>query len=92
MRTACYCHAMSVLQVKNLPDELHAALAARARAERVTMSEYVIRVLRRDLAKPTGAEWVARRRARSGPVRDIDTLAALDAARAEFGPDGRAAS
>ena len=39
-----------MLQVRNLPDELHAALQERARSEGMTMSDYVTKVLRRDLA------------------------------------------
>ncbi|WP_425328565.1 FitA-like ribbon-helix-helix domain-containing protein [Ruania zhangjianzhongii] len=42
-----------MLQVRNLPNELHAALKERARSERMTMSDYVTKVLQRDLAKPT---------------------------------------
>lgn len=80
---------MSTLQVKNLPDELHVALAARAKSEGVTMSEFVTRTLRRELSRPSMAAWVERRRAHVGPVRDIDTLAALDAAREEYDPDER---
>lgn len=38
-----WCPATS--QVKNLPDDLHAALAARAKSEGVTMSDYVTRIL-----------------------------------------------
>jgi post-segregation antitoxin (ccd killing protein) len=89
MLIACYGHAVSTLQVKNLPEELHAALAARAKSEGVTMSEFVTRTLRKELSRPTMAEWVERRRAHAGPLRDIDTLAALDAARDDYDPDER---
>jgi len=51
-----------MLQVRNLPDELHAALSERARAQGVSMSDYVTEVLRRELSKPTVAEWVASQR------------------------------
>ena len=80
---------MSTLQVKNLPEALHAALAARAKSEGVTMSEFVTRMLDKELSRPTMAEWVERRRQRAGPLRDIDTLAALDAAREEYDRDER---
>lgn len=89
MPTACYCHAVGTLQVKNLPEELHAALAARAKSEGVTMSEFVKRTLHKELSRPSMAEWVERRRAHAGPLRHIDTLAALDAAREEYDPDER---
>ena len=78
-----------MLQVRNLPDELHAALQERARSEGMTMSDYVTKVLRRDLAKPTMAEWIAEQRRSNEPRREIDTISALDAARAEYDPDER---
>ena len=65
-----------MLQVRNLPDELHAALQERARSEGMTMSDYVTKVLRRDLAKPTMAEWIAEQRRSNEPRREIDTISA----------------
>jgi post-segregation antitoxin (ccd killing protein) len=89
MLAACYCHAVSTLQVKNLPEDLHAALAARAKSEGLTMSEFVTRMLQKELSRPTMAQWVERRRTHAGPSRNIDTLAALDAAREDYDPDER---
>lgn len=80
---------MSTLQVKNLPEELHAALAARAKSEGVTMSEYVKRTLHKDLSRPSMAEWLQGTKKVGDPERQIDTLAALDAARDEYDPDER---
>ncbi|SED68335.1 FitA-like ribbon-helix-helix domain-containing protein [Ruania alba] len=78
-----------MLQVRNLPDELHAALRERARSEGMTMSDYVTKVLERDLSKPSLAEWIAEQRRNNEPRREIDVLAALDAARTEYDPDER---
>ncbi len=78
-----------MLQVRNLPDGLHAALKERARSEGMTMSDYVTKVLQRDLAKPTMAEWIAEQTRRNEPRREIDTISALDAAREEYDPDER---
>lgn len=78
-----------MLQVKNLPDDLHAALADRARHEGVTMSEYVTRLLRRDLSRPNMAEWLAEQHREDGPPRSIDVVHALDLARVEYDPDER---
>jgi len=78
---------MSMLQVKNLPDELHAALAARSRAQGVTMSEYVTRLLERDLGRPSIDAWVAERRRAAAPARAIDVVRALDDVRVEYAPD-----
>lgn len=73
--------------MKNLPDDLHAALAARSKAQGVTMSEYVTRLLRRDLARPALEEWLEAY-GTVGERRPIDVVGALDAARVEYDPAG----
>jgi len=76
---------MSAIQVKNVPDELHEQLRARARAEGRSMSDYVLYVLERDLALPTTREWLERLK-EDEPVTGVsseDILAALDEGRAE---------
>lgn len=80
---------MSMLQIRNLPEELHAALAERARREGVTMSEYVTRLLQRDLSRPTMSEWLAECAATDSPPRPIDVMHALDQARIDYDPDDR---
>jgi len=77
---------MSTLQVKNLPDDVHAALAKRARDESTTMSELVTRLLRRELSRPTFDEW-DRRHPAAGTTRPIDVAHALDEVRVEYAPD-----
>ncbi len=89
MLESCYFHDVATLQVKNLPDDLHASLAARARALDMSMSEFVTRVLREELSRPTISEWSARVVAQSGDVRAIDIAWALDEARAEYDADER---
>ncbi|MCA1712112.1 MAG: hypothetical protein LC789_10945 [Actinobacteria bacterium] len=73
---------MATLQVKNLPDELHARLRDRAAAEHLTLSDYVTRLLRRDLSGPSLAEWLAGR-STGVPRPEVDVLAVLDEVRAE---------
>ena len=58
MPAACYRHAMGAIQVKNVPPELHSQLRARARIEGRSLSDYVLDLLRRDLALPTMREWL----------------------------------
>lgn len=82
---ASYRHAVGMLQVKNLPDELHAALSERARSEGTTMSEYVTRLIARDLVRPTIDEWIAEQR-NQGPSIDIEVAATMDAIRTEYDP------
>ncbi|HEY7675778.1 MAG TPA: hypothetical protein VIG69_01810 [Candidatus Methylomirabilis sp.] len=43
---------MAVLNIKNLPDELYEALRARARAERRSLSQEVVRILEREMGRP----------------------------------------
>ncbi|MFT4123948.1 MAG: hypothetical protein QM635_08960 [Microbacteriaceae bacterium] len=74
---------MAILQIKGLADDVHAALAARARAEGTTMSDLAARMIERELGRRTMRDWVAT--LPTSPVRDIDTLGALDAARDELG-------
>ncbi|GIG40235.1 FitA-like ribbon-helix-helix domain-containing protein [Cellulomonas phragmiteti] len=77
---------VATLQVKNLPDALHAQLAERARQAGTTMSDYVTRLLERDLGRPTVDEWLAAHPLpASGP--QIDVRAVLDDVRAEYAPD-----
>ena len=51
---------MSAIQVKNVPPEIHQQLRQRAAEENMTVSEYVLNALRRDLELPTQRDWVQR--------------------------------
>lgn len=82
MPEACYGHAMSAIQVKNLPESLHAELRRRAAEEGMTLSEYVLDVLRRDLTVPGQRQWLERLASRQ-PVGTTGALGALDEARGE---------
>jgi plasmid stability protein len=76
---------MSAIQVKNVPEELHERLRARARAEGRSMSDYVLYLLERDLALPTMREWLERLK-EDEPVTGVsseDILTALHEGRAE---------
>jgi hypothetical protein len=76
---------MAALQVKDFPDELRARLVERARQDGVTMSEYVLRVLRRDLERLTMSEWLARHPPVEGPP--IDVVELLGEVRVEYAAD-----
>ena len=72
---------MSFIQVKHVPPELHEAVRARASEEGMTVSDYVLDLLRRDLSLPSRRQWFERVQSRQ-PV-DADTVAVLDAVHAE---------
>jgi plasmid stability protein len=80
MLLACYNHAMGALQVKNIPPDLHDAIRRRAAEQGLTVSGYVLELVRRDLAVPSQREWFAELAERE-PVERADILEALDAAR-----------
>lgn len=71
---------MATLQIRNLPDELHRRLKARAALEGQSLSEYALGELRRAMQRPTRRELVER-------VAAFDRItaaeSAADAVRAE---------
>jgi plasmid stability protein len=53
-----------LLQIRDVPDDVHRTLKARAAASGVSLSEYVRAVLERTASRPTPAELAARIAAR----------------------------
>ena len=49
-----------MLQIRNVPDDLHRRLKARAALAGLSMSDYVLREVRKSLARPTREEVFAR--------------------------------
>lgn len=64
----------TMVQIRNVPTELHRRLKARAAIEGMSMSDYVMRELRKALERPTRQEILERLRAR--PVRRLGRSAA----------------
>lgn len=65
-----------MIQVRNVPDRLHRELARRARARGETLTEYVERILEREVARPVPQELFDRisRRTRvdlGGPAAEL---------------------
>jgi plasmid stability protein len=59
-----------VLQVRNVPDDVHAELRLRAAASGESLSDYVLHELQRVAARSTNADLLARSAQRtSGPSR-----------------------
>ncbi len=83
MRFTCdYPDRMSsvMVQVRNVPSELHRRLKARAAIEGLSISAYVLREIDKALERPTRQEVLDR--LRSGPTRRLRRSAA-DVIRAE---------
>ena len=74
---------VKVIQIRNVPDEVHRELRARAAAEGLSLSDFALRELERVTARPTLADVIARAQARSGSVSSEDLVAAVRAARGE---------
>jgi len=69
---------MAILQVKSLPDDLYAELQRRARDEGTTVSDFVTRMLRREFAKPSLADWLAEMPNTRLVDEDVDVQAVMD--------------
>jgi antitoxin FitA len=75
---------MGAIQVKDVPEELHEALRRRAIQEGMTLADYVLDLIRRDLGLPSRREWLERLATREPVHLDPDAVVeALHAARAE---------
>lgn len=70
----------SMVQIRNVPSELHRRLKARAAIEGLSMSDFVLREVRKALDRPTRQEVLERLQAR--PLRRLRRSAA-DVLRAE---------
>lgn len=67
---------MKVIQVRNVPDDVHRTLRIRAAAAGVSLSDYVLAELERLASRPAVAELLARANARK-----VDTSAIVSAVR-----------
>ena len=67
--TCTYALHMTMLQIRNVPDDLHRRLKARAALSGMSLSDYALAELRRGLERPTRTELLERLAAR--PVRKL---------------------
>ncbi|MFT3851427.1 MAG: hypothetical protein QM733_01585 [Ilumatobacteraceae bacterium] len=75
---------MPSVQVKDVPDDVHAVLRIRAAGAGQSLQEYLLKLLSDEARTPTLEEVFARIEARDLPVLGDDTVVdALDAAQAE---------
>jgi plasmid stability protein len=74
MQNACgHVHRMPVMvQIRNVPDELHRKMKARAALEGKSLSEYLLTELRRLAELPTAEEWRARLATREPAATTLD--------------------
>jgi plasmid stability protein len=72
-----------MLQVRNVPDDVHAELRRRAQAAGVSLSEYVLRELERIAARPPIEEVLARSASRRLTISMADVVGTIRAERPE---------
>jgi antitoxin FitA len=73
---------MALIQIRNVPDDVHRTLKVRAAAAGTSLSDYLLREITRVAQSPTPEELDARIRARRpANVTTGDILAARDAGR-----------
>lgn len=62
----------TMVQIRNVPVEFHRRLKARAAMEGMSMSDYILREMKKSLDVPTRAEVLARIRARARPALTVN--------------------
>lgn len=70
-----------MIQIRNVPDEVHRTLKVRAAQAGMTLSDYLLREVSSVASKPTLEEMVARIRRRPHARPRVDSAAALRAER-----------
>lgn len=72
---------MKMIQIRNVPDEVHRTLKVRAAAAGMSLSEYLLRELERSAERPTLEEVLERIREAGSVEPREDTAAAVRAER-----------
>lgn len=62
----------TMVQIRNVPVEFHRRLKARAAIEGMSMSDYILRELKKSLDRPSRADVLARIRERKAPKLRVD--------------------
>jgi plasmid stability protein len=70
-----------MVQIRNVPDDLHRKLKARAALAGMSLSEYLLREMKRSLARPTPEELLQRLRSHGRVVLTESVAEAVAAER-----------
>ncbi len=68
---------VSAIQIENVSEDLQEAARRRAIEQGLTLSAYLLDILRRDLSVPSHPKWLARIRSRH-PVEGVDVPETLE--------------
>jgi hypothetical protein len=63
-----------MIQIRNLPDEVHRTLMSRAALAGMSLSEYLLKQIGDLVRQPTMAEYRAQLRRHRGPVLDVSIV------------------
>jgi antitoxin FitA len=74
---------MSMIQIRNVPDQLHRELKSRAALNGMTLSDYLLGELRALATRPTMQEWLAESETWEPVETDLSSVEALALERAE---------
>ena len=77
------------IQIRDVDDEVYAALARRAAEAGITVPDLLRREAARLAARPTVEEWLARTRRRPSGITRAAVIEALDEARGPWPDAGR---
>lgn len=77
------------VQIRDIDDDVYAALARRAAEAGVSVPELLRREAERLAARPSVTEWLERTRRRPSPVTSAEVIEALDELRGEWPDAGR---
>jgi plasmid stability protein len=66
-----------MIQIRNVPDELHRALKIRAATEGMSLSDYLLREVTKIAERPTLEEFFSRVRRREPVVLDEDPVVTI---------------
>lgn len=72
---------VKTLQIRNMPDAVHATLRARAAAVDVSLSDYALAELERVAARPAVSDVLRQAGSRAGGAATADIVAAIRAGR-----------
>jgi plasmid stability protein len=83
MRSTCahVARMSTMIQIRNVPDDLHRKLKSRAALEGRSLSDYLLREIAEIAARPSLEEWRARLASREPVDLDDETVAFLRAER-----------
>lgn len=75
--------ATTMVQIRNVPIDFHRRLKSRAALEGMSMSDYILREMKKSLDRPSRQEVLDRIRARKTPKLPVDVAKVLREGRDE---------